>query len=52
MPSSGLIVFAPIKAGNESRLRDALNPIGNDINPLSAELITTALELPRRALSK
>ncbi len=32
MPASGLIVLAPIKTGSESRLRDALNPIGNDVN--------------------
>lgn len=32
MPSSGLIVLAPIKAGYESHLREALNPIGNDVN--------------------
>jgi hypothetical protein len=32
MPTNGLIVFTPIKPGHEHRLRELLNPIGNDIN--------------------
>lgn len=32
MPTSGLIVLAPITPGREAQLRQALNAVGNDVN--------------------
>jgi len=48
MPSNGLIVVAPIKAGAEESLRQTLNHIGNDIRGrrLAQEAIQPHIEFP------